>query len=101
MSIDSEDWALSVSKVYDDALGVNSGRGVSAEDFLAVLIYRGKLQVNKMLTVFLAQGLHRGFGSERIPRPDLFGETHTKFGEASIPHIVGQHLSRHSHSEHA
>src|SRR5712691_632406 len=92
---------LQSAEEYDLASGVNSGRGVPAEDFFAVLIYRGKLQVDKILAAFLTQGLHRSFGSERIAWPDLLGETHTKFREASIPHIVGQHLPRHAHGEHA
>src|SRR2546425_12303357 len=92
---------LHSAEAYDHASGINSGRGVAAEDFLAILIDRGKLQVDKMCAAFLAQGLHRGFGSERIAWPDLLGETHAKFCEAPIPHIVGQHLPRHPHGEHA
>src|SRR5439155_8350432 len=72
-------------------LRVNSRRCVAAEHLFTVLIHGGEVQVDKRLAVFLANGFHRGFGRERIPWPDLLGETHTEFGEAPIPHIVRQH----------
>ena len=87
--------------VSTPALRVNSGRRVTAEHFLAVLIHRGELQVDKLLAAFLSNGLHRGFGGESIPWPDLFGETHTKCGEAPITDIVRQHRPGHPHGEHA
>ena len=67
--------------------GSISGRRGAAEH-LFVLIHCGESQVDKMLAVFLANGLHRGCDRERVSWPDLFGETHPEFAEPSIPHIV-------------
>src|SRR5438128_1891316 len=52
---------LQSAEEYDLASGVNSGRGVTAEDLFAILIHCGKLQVDKMCAAFLTQGFHRGF----------------------------------------
>ena len=38
--------------VSEPALGINSGRGVTAEHFLPILIHRGELQVDKLLAAF-------------------------------------------------
>src|SRR5215471_11605480 len=74
-------------KVLDflDVLWVNSGRCVAAEHLFTILIHSGELQVDKLLAALRANGFHRGFSRERIPRPYLLGETHPEFGEAPIP----------------
>src|SRR5437867_3503294 len=87
--------------VCKPALGINPGRSITAEHLGPLLIHGGNGQIDEILTTFLSDGFHGCFSDQGIPGPYLAREPHPKSRQAPIPHIVGQHLARHSHGQHA
>src|SRR5690606_21093379 len=67
---------------------IQAGRCAARDDDLAVLVHGFDLQVDDLLTAFLANIFDRRLGGQGVAGPDLIREADAELGEAAVADVV-------------